>query len=254
MKSAAIIVGSFFLFVTFHATVLAQNILFEFTGDSAGDRLGWSVGGGRDLDGDGVDDLIAGAPLDDDNSMSSGMARVYSGADGTTHCTVRGDSVSDVFGWSAATIPDIDGDGRADFVIGAPFDDSTFGNEGSARFFSGADCTLIDQVFGGGLQAHFGDSLNYAGDVNDDGVADVIVGAPQDDQFDPGNGFARVLSGSTRAVLYTFNGAALLDRFGAGAAGAGDVDNDGYDDVIVGAPRSGTGGQSGYAVVYSGRT
>ncbi|MCA9771866.1 MAG: FG-GAP repeat protein, partial [Myxococcales bacterium] len=241
------------LVITWSGTAVAQEQLYGFVGDSNGDDFGFSVGGGYDLDGEGSDDVIVGARRDDNNGTSSGSARTFVGATGIAHCTVNG-ALGDGLGTSVGVAPDLDGDGGADIVAGSPYSDAPAGAAGSLVFYSGDDCAVLDTVTGDAAKDHLGTAVAYAGDVNNHGSPDVIVGAPEDDFFDPGNGYARVISGTTRAVIYTFSGAAVSDRFGTSVAGAGDVDGDGYDDVIVGAPRSGTGGQSGYAVVYSGRT
>jgi hypothetical protein len=81
----------------------------------------------------------------------------------------------------------------------------------------------------------FGYSVSGAGDVNGDGFDDLIVGVPRDDNNGSNSGSARVFSGATGQVLYTFNGDFAGDEFGYSVSGAGDVNNDGFADLIVGA-------------------
>ncbi|MHC4922419.1 MAG: hypothetical protein ACYTKC_22915, partial [Planctomycetota bacterium] len=100
----------------------------------------------------------------------------------------------------------------------------------------------------------FGISVSGAGDVNGDGHADLIVGANGDDNNGSSSGSARVLSGKDGKILHTFNGDSAGDQFGVSVSGAGDVNRDGYADVIVGAYRDGNNDtNSGSARVLSGK-
>jgi hypothetical protein len=96
--------------------------------------------------------------------------------------------------------------------------------------------------------------VSGAGDVNKDGYADLIVGATGDDNNGSSSGSARVLSGKDGTILYTFNGDADFDYFGQSVSGAGDVNQDGYPDLIVGAYQDDNNGKnSGSARVFSGK-
>ena len=94
-------------------------------------------------------------------------------------------------------------------------------------------------TFNGDVVSRSGNSVSGAGDVNKDGFADLIVGAYYDTDNGLQSGSARVFSGVDGTILYIFNGDTFFDRFGISVSGAGDVNNDGYDDVIVG-ERTGT--------------
>jgi hypothetical protein len=97
----------------------------------------------------------------------------------------------------------------------------------------------------------FGTSVSGAGDVNNDGFDDLIVGASEDDTNGSNSDSARAFSGATGAILYTFNGDSAGDNFGISVSGAGDVNNDGFDDLIVGAPTDDNkGGNFGSARVF----
>ncbi len=100
---------------------------------------------------------------------------------------------------------------------------------------------------------NFGFAVSGAGDVNADGFPDLIVGARWSDNNGTNSGSAWVFSGVDGSVLYTFDGDSPYDYFGASVSGAGDLNGDGYDDVIVGASGDDNNGKdSGSARVFSG--
>ena len=220
------------------APTFAQTIthapLFTFDGDTNVDRFGRSVSGAGDVNGDGIPDLIVGAHLDDNNGSASGSARVLSGSDGSVLYTFNGDSASDEFGRSVSGAGDVNGDGFADLIVGARFDDNNGPASGSARVFSGVDGSVLYTFDGDSTGDWFGESVSGAGDVNGDGFDDFIVGAPLDSNNLSTSGSAQVFSGSDGSVLYTFNGDSIADNFGTSVSGAGDVNGDGFDDFIVG--------------------
>ena len=117
------------------------SVLYNFVGDTRGDDFGWSVSGAGDVNDDGLDDLIVGAPRDDDNGVSSGSARVLSGADGSILFTFFGDSFEDVLGGSVTGAGDVNGDGFDDLIVGALGDDNNGSSSGNVRVLSGS-CLL----------------------------------------------------------------------------------------------------------------
>ncbi len=229
-------------------------ILYTFNGDSAGDFFGFSVSGAGDVNNDGVADLIVGAPGDDNTGLDSGSVRVFSGVNGSILYTFNGDSANDLFGRSVSGAGDVNNDGFADLIAGAFGDDNNGGNSGSARVFSGATGSILYTFNGDSTVDLFGNSVSGAGDVNNDGFADLIVGAPGDDNNGLDSGSARVFSGVNGSILYTFNGVGPDDQFGDSVSGAGDVNFDGFADFIVGAPFNNNinGADSGSARVLSG--
>ena len=231
----------------------SQSVLYTFDGDSAYDQFGFSVSGAGDVDGDGYADFIVGAVADDNNGSISGSARVFSGVDGSVLYTFDGDSAEDRFGFSVSGAGDVNGDGFADVIVGANGDDNNGTWSGSARVFSGADGSVLYTFDGGSKDEYFGWSVSGAGDVNGDGYADLIIGAPYDDNNGNSSGSARVFSGVDGSVLYTFDGDSATASFGFSVSGAGDVNGDGFADVIVGAVTDGNNGSaSGSARVFSG--
>ena len=215
--------------------------------------FGESVSGAGDVNGDGVPDLIVGAPLDDSNGFASGFARVFSGLDGSILYTFDGDS-KDMLGRSVSGAGDVNRDGYADLIVGASYvtNGGTVTRPGYARVFSGANGSILYTFNGDNAAIDLGVSVSGAGDVNGDGYPDLIVGAPDaniNGQPVSGSESARVFSGATGSILYTFNGSGS-DGFGE-VSGAGDVNGDGVADLIVGATGDWSN-QSGFVRVFSG--
>ncbi len=233
------------------------SLLHRKDGTAWGDAAGYSVAGVGDVNGDGRADFIMGAlQADPGGRADAGSAYVYSGADGSLLYQRDGAAQNDAFSWSVAGVGDINGDGRSDFMVGAPFaDPGGRANAGSTYVYSGANGSLLYQKDGEAAGDDFGWSVAGAGDVNGDGKADFIVGAPSASPGDSsGAGSAYVYSGANGSLLYQKDGSAVDDNFGYSVSGIGDVNGDGRADFIVGAAYADPAGRgdAGSAYAYSG--
>jgi hypothetical protein len=232
-----------------------RALLYTFTGEAAGNQFGYSVSGAGDVNNDGYADLIVGAPGNDAGGTDAGRAYVYSGQTGALLYTFTGEAAGDRFGVSVSGAGDVNNDGYADLIVGAGWNNAGGTNAGRAYVYSGQTGALLYTFTGAAADDRFGRSVSGAGDVNKDGYADLIVGAYNNDAGGTDAGRAYVYSGQSGALLYTFTGEAAGDRFGGSVYGAGDVNNDGYADLIVGAFYNDAGGaDAGRAYVYSGQT
>ncbi len=230
------------------------GLLFFVDGDSAEDRLGFSVAGVGDVDGDLVPDLAVGAPGDDDHGLQAGSVRVFSGATSAILYTFHGDGAGDQLGFSVGAAGDANGDGRADVVAGADEDSTNGSKAGLARVFSGLDGSVLHTLLGDAANDRFGRSVAGVGDVDGDGLDDFVVGALRDDDGGLDAGSVRIYSGANGSLLARFDGAAG-DEIGQAVAGPGDVNGDGLPEVMYGAVRAdGAGSDAGRAIVASPST
>jgi hypothetical protein len=152
------------------------------------------------------------------------------------------------FGWAVSPLKDVDRDGVTDAIIAEPGNNAPGGDSGTTWIYSGRTGAALSRFDG-----KPGDQSAYAiadvGDLNRDGVHDVLSGAPR--QFGDTEGHAYLISGRSGALLHTFAGEVSGDSFGSAVSSAGDVDRDGRPDLLIGA---GTHPGGGLASVYSGRS
>ncbi|MEW5986899.1 MAG: FG-GAP-like repeat-containing protein [Chloroflexota bacterium] len=224
-------------------TGLPDSPSWTATGSSADNWFGYSVSTAGDVDGDGFNDVIVGAPS---NGAQSGSTFVWLGSPTGLNPDSPPDwatsSISPTYGLSVGTAGDVNGDGYSDVVVGAPgtMTDTIglvyvyYGSPGGLS--STPDWTVRGEQADDG----FGASVGTAGDVNDDSYADVIVGAPYFDDNQADQGRAYVYQGSaislTLMITLSAEGSQAGANFGYAAGTAGDVNGDGYSEVIVGAP------------------
>jgi hypothetical protein len=226
----------------------AQSILFAHVGESAEIGLGFKLRALADLDGDGVRDYFIGSRL-------TAVGAVRSGAKGTVIYTYSYPGTC--WGMSCTDMGDVNGDGIGDFAVGAPRDvDPVTGAIGSMFMHSGADGSVLFKVFGSEVNGRFGLHMDAIGDVNADGITDLVVTDIWASSIALHGGSATLVSGIDGAKLHTVFGTNFNDLFGYGVSAAGDVDLDGIPDYIIGAPREFQvlGQPAGYVRVFSGAT
>ncbi|MEW6681845.1 MAG: FG-GAP-like repeat-containing protein, partial [Nitrospirota bacterium] len=247
-------------------------------GTATNDYLGFHVGAiNSDVDGDGIADVVVGAPQfnisftgpsgEQPGTGELGRAYVLSGSTGSPIHSPAGQTAGEHFGVCVFGIGDLDNDGRAEFVVGAAFFDAedvlnpgTYrSNVGRAYVFNGVDGSIRHVIENptGLAQEVFGLSVTGGGDFDGDGVPDFAFGARD---ADPGGlvdaGSVFVYSGATGALLNRFDGENPGDNFG-GCCGAisltGDVNGDNRADLVVSAPNADPGGlvDAGTVYVYS---
>ncbi|MBN2005559.1 MAG: FG-GAP repeat protein [Anaerolineae bacterium] len=251
----------------YHGGAAGVNATANWTVESnqAYAYLGYSVGTAGDVDGDGFADIIIGVYCYSNGQSDEGQARVYHGSatglNATPDWAVESDQVEVNFGWSVGTAGDVNGDGYADVIIGAPNANNGQVGEGQAFVFIGAakgsDTVPAWIAEGDQNNATFGYSVATAGDVNGDGYAEVIVGANSYDNGQADEGRVFVYHGAAAGLNATPNWSAESNQagafFGYSVATAGDVNGDGYADVIVGACYYNNGQtHEGRAFVYHG--
>jgi hypothetical protein len=230
-----------------------ESELLVFHGLSSSDFFGLAVSTAGDLDGDGSPDIVVGAPQENSVIANDGVVRVFSGQTGATLFTWVGERGNIDFGSAVADAGDVNNDGFTDIVVGAWRDHQNGANSGAASVFSGLDGSRLYWWAGDAAGDELAWSVSGAGDTNSDGFADVIVATLDDDNTVLDAGGARLFSGQNGSILHQWDGDSTADWYGYSVAGLGDVNGDGHDDVLVGAPRDDNNGDdSGMVRAFSG--
>ena len=228
------------------ASGLSTTPSWTAEGNQADAHFGMSVASAGDVNGDGYDDVVVGADLYDNGEKHEGRAFLYvgsaSGLSTTPSWMAEGNQAEGLFGGSVASAGDVNGDGYDDIVIGAYCWNGDTIQEGRAYLYAGSSSGLPVApswtAESGQWVALFGHSVASAGDVNNDGFDDIVVGAPYYDNGEENEGRAYLYTGSASGLPITPSRIAESDRvdahFGLTVASAGDVNGDGYDDIIVG--------------------
>ena len=224
--------------------------IYRIDGTSHNSAFGTVMLSIGDINSDGAADFVAGDPMYSIGSYTfEGAFWIYSGIDGSVISWSTG-TPSSFFGSSVALLDDIDGDGIPEFAIGAPNE----GGSGVVHIFSLGKGGMVKDYFSPDPNANFGVSLSSIGDLDSDGHVDLIVGANRYDGS-AGNdiGAAYLLSSFTGNVIHRLEGWDSLNEFGKVVNSIGDLDGDGFEDVIIGAPhgRQGTSLAVGIVEVYS---
>ncbi|MCA9413329.1 MAG: FG-GAP repeat protein, partial [Candidatus Omnitrophica bacterium] len=258
---------------------LRVGAAFVFQGSAAGlsDQPVWTklgdqvesgfgvVGGMGDYNGDGYADLVVGTPGYEIEGEAKGRVSLYlgsaSGIRSATSIDWIGKEDGSRFGAMVAAVGDVNADGISDLLVGAHKEDGTFSEEGTAYLFLGKihgyKTTTTWDDKGGQGQSLFGYDLKEVGDLNGDGFTDLVVGAPYDAGVGVDSGRVEVYYGAPDGLSIARSLPLLGEKteslFGFSLAKAGDLNGDGYSDLVVGAPEYQRGeSEVGAVYVYYG--
>ncbi len=213
------------------------SLIRKFSGSGSNQRFGNSVAGIGDINGDFVDDQLVGIPFKYlGGNGYGGRAIAYSGSDGSIIHQWDGYIDGSTMGWSVSGADDLNGDGVNDAVISSAY--ANIGSKtqaGRVHVYSGADGSLIYQWDGESRIDIFGSSVAGVGDMDGDGVGEVVVGAYNADRNGTDEeGAVYIYSGATGSLIYRQLGN-TDDILGHAVASLGDVDQDGHDEALVSA-------------------
>ncbi len=236
---------------------IAANPAWNVTSGQAASSFGASLSSAGDVNGDGYDDVIVGAPTYTNGEGWEGRAFAYHGASGglstTPAWTVESNVANGWLGTSVAGVGDVDNDGFDDVLVGSTYFQNPQHWEGAAWFYrgsaSGLSTTAAWTMEGNLNNAEFGASVAGAGDVDNDGYVDILVGAPGSSGFGRCLWFRGGASGPSLVANALLVSPQSNSGFAASIASAGDVDADGYADVLVGAGAY-TNGQTGEGAIF----
>jgi hypothetical protein len=256
-------------------TELTGSNGFRLEGTGNGNLAGYSVAHAGDVNDDGLEDFVIGEPFAGDNPLFAGASYVVYGStaaqpsvlklstvDGSNGFRISGAAESDASGIAVSSGGDINGDGIDDFIIGASGADPNGASSGAAYvifgkqggFGSKIDLSELDgangfRLAGEAASDRAGSAVSSAGDVNSDGYSDIVIGASRASPHGAESGASYVVFGAAGGFPssielsslngttgFKLNGARAYDRTGLSVSSAGDFNNDGFDDFIIGAP------------------
>lgn len=229
---------------------------------------GWSVAS-ADVNNDGYSDVLIGAPQYDSVGANTGKVEAYygsaSGLPNLPNWKAKSNNGGSLFGYSLSSAGDVNGDGYGDVIIGAHLHDNpALGYNTAGKIFvyhgsaTGLEAAPAREIIGTIESQGIGYKVSGAGDVNGDGYSDVLVGVFQYSNGQNNEGAVYLYHGSATGVRPTparvIEGNEAEALFGWSFAAAGDINSDGFDDVIIGAPKATQGFPSaGKAFIYFGK-
>jgi FG-GAP repeat len=234
------------------------SMLMTLTGQSNNDQFGLGLASLDDVNGDGFDDLVVGAPFSRNGNQRRGRVALYSGMDGSEIWAREGASLQDAMGQSCFAVDDLDGDGVLDVGVASPQMRPAFSSTGPGfvDLLSGVDGSSI----GDALVSPSGTGVFFGGwlpspmiDLNGDGVHEILIADQFDGALGASTGKLFIYDGATRELMREMTGSSALQGLGA-SGNAGDLDLDGVDDLIVSSWRSpdGAPGLTGKLEIFSG--
>ena len=255
------------------SSMSAEDADVVIVGAGPRDYLGWTLSTAGDLDLDGYDDLVVGAPSGTTSGLPEGYALLILGGPAMdalitadeADAVLRGSTAGDQFGFSAINVGDMDGDGFNELAVGAPSNDYNGNDAGAVYVFPGpitgtlfadeADAT----IYGASNAARAGWSLASVGDFDGDTVVDIAIGSPRDRRGGYDAGAVSIVHGNVEISLDIDLGTAsgvdvtnflgdMGTRFGHAVVSPGDMSGDGTGDFVASAPRDGTNGSRAGAV------
>lgn len=238
--------------IMFFDSLLADKPSAVITGPEEGDLFGRTMSGGGDFNGDGFPDLAVGAPYTPGGREKSnpGVVYLYFGGsdftDGPDAKLTAGEK-GDGFGSTVDLTNDVNGDGLADLIVGAPLSEKSGSTAGRAYVWFGTGSEEIPdspsaEVRLGTTNDLFGSSVS-SGDLNGDGAADVVIGSPQHNLGGkiPGSVFVffggESVNFSKPSKVLNGESTSFQDQFGRSVAVIEDINGDGKSELLVGAPQ-----------------
>ncbi len=227
--------------------VVDGSTIWRVDGALTGDRVGYGFLYARHMDGNGYRDVVVSNSIADTNGLfHNGYVMVLSGNDGSQMWRVDGANNNRQLGQGLHGINDLDGDGFKDLVVTDPIGSTgVFFENGAVSAFGGASGTSLWENSGANFLQRYGAAVEFSHDISGDGIDDLLLGSP-DDSINglTNNGSVQAVDGETGAVLWTRSGTVTGDRFGTSLKIVGDVNNDGYADVLTSTPKASVGGKN----------